>query len=1550
MGTTIHSSFDLTSTIPLSEAGTAIQRWTEPAGPEQDRQKLEQLSGALREFLQGKPVSAGGSLKFLEPIWKSAAEQVSFAVKVAQAPPSAQILPDRIVRALSENLSTLKESLAEASAGIEKTEQFPHVEMSGKAVPRPFALACALLQASGFSFEEQTVAKCLVAVQEEVSLEMSELWHLKPMLELVLLGQFAQETRNIAALASRVDSGSAQEIEEPLGRLRAVLNTLTEIAGMEWKLFFDRVCLTEQILRSDPQGSYAKMDDETREAYRSAVADLAKHSSDSEPAIARKAVALARQARQNRAFQGRAGERRSHVGYYLVDDGQAALKTAIEEYRPSLVAHIRDSVLKSPDLTYVLGIEIAAIAIVGILIPIFHVKFSGLFGLALILFPALECAVAIVNALATRLVPPKRVPKLDFSKGIPADCSSVVAVPALLTSEAQVRQAVHALEIRYLANRDRNLHFALLSDLPDSDRQFDRWESLVGLAKNLVRELDAKYAPQGQGRFFLFHRNRKYNAAEGVWMGWERKRGKLLDFNRFLLDEGDEFAVKTGETSRLKNIRYVITLDLDTQLPPGVARKLVGTMAHPLNRAVIDPVKNTVVEGYGILQPRVDISVKSASRSRFASLLSGDTGFDIYTRAVSDVYQDLFGEGIFAGKGIYEVETFQRVLEHRFPCNMILSHDLIEGVYARAGLVSDVEIVDDYPSHFSAFSRRKHRWVRGDWQIVFSLLPKHQDNSGRMVFNPLSYISRWKVFDNLRRSLTDFAVMLLLFYGWMHSPNEALRWTAAVLALVLFPVCFQPLFSLLTAGKAWFQLDFWQGLGRDFAATLARVCVRLAFLCHQSFIDVDAVVRSVVRMKFTHRKLLEWETAAEAEVENGGDNVVDAYLKYSLLITIVMGPLVYFLHPGSFSVALPFLVLWAGSAWIGEWLNQPQQAPASRIKACDRGMVRNAALGTWRFFQEFSNPAENWLIPDFVEEVSGRFAHRISPTNLGLLLNARLAAHDLGYLTTCEFVRDTERTIETVRAMRKWRGHLYNWYQTESLEPDLPLFVSTVDNGNFACSLWTLKQGCLEMIQKPLFDSALRMGLRDVAVQFAEAAIKQDAGGDLTAMALDLKARAEKIASENSLQVSELRALEVEALGAFNKAIKGKSDDHLIWWARELEARAMNILAFVERFAPWLGAHGEPGSSAVSHEILRRHEKLTLESLPRVYREVAAKLETDGLPNSAHEAPAHMVAALRKSAQLAEELVSRLRSLASIADGLVEAMDFSLLFDERKKLFSIGYEDPAPAISKYNYDQLASEARSAVFVAIAKNEAPFEAWFRLKRSYRKYKNESVLLSWSGTAFEYLMPSLWLRGYPNTLVDRGLRSIVRAQQAFAREHRIPWGVSECACASKTPDGFFVYHAFGVPGLALHRDDHSDDLVVTPYATFLAMMFDVDGAVKNMRKLKELGMVSAYGFYESADFTPKRNEAAGQHTIVRSWMAHHQGMSLLAAANVLCDSAMQRRFHAEPRVAAMERLLHERQPRALPYEALSEAMEREPSSAAADSVAVRPLFPNLVPKAL
>ncbi len=1526
MGATHQSSFEFGFALTRPEAKILERVWKDKSRRSREQQRSTK-SSALQEVLQWQAATPDDSRNFLESIWKVAAERFNRASGKERERSTLRNLSSGAAGILSNNLPAIKQALAESRAGIQETDRLPHVASKEwpSPVPRSFALAGAYMRFAGFEFDERGFAQFLAAVQRNTPLEMSEIWSLKPLLELLLLDEIGRDT---ALSAIRGESGEVTQGQAGGGnpnRVSSCLNSLLCISGLEWKTFFRETCFTEKILRTDPRCAYEKMDEDTRGAYRAAVAEFAANSDCSETQVAQKAIALARVAEQTPCSDERAKERRAHVGYYLLDAGQTVLKSEIK-YHPPLAMRIRDAILKWPDYFYFLSIEFATLGIIALLITLLHVKHANVFAVALLVLPALECAVATVNLLATRVFHPRKIPKLDFSKGIPNKCATVVAVPALLTGEEQVRQAVQGLEIRFVANRDPNLHFALLTDLPDSTQQFDEGESLVELCSRLMGELDEKYARENKGRLFHFHRHRIYNAAEELWMGWERKRGKLLDFNRFLLHQDDQFPVKTGDTSLLKDVRYVITLDLDTQLPPGAGHKLVGALAHPLNRAVIDREKNTVVEGYGILQPRVDISVKSASRSRFASLLSGDTGFDIYTRAVSDVYQDLFGEAIFTGKGIYEVETFQKVLEHRFPCNAVLSHDLIEGVYARTGLVSDVEVIDDYPSHFSAFSRRKHRWVRGDWQIMFSLLPRVRDYFGQVVPNPLSHISRWKIVDNLRRSLSEFATLLLFLYGWMLLPEDAFHWTLAAVALLLLPTFFHFLLTAVTAGKALLRADFWRNLFSDCAGALARICVRLAFLCHQSLIDLDAVVRAMVRMKFTHRRLLEWETAADAEIADFGNTLVDEYLKCSLLITVAIGPIIYFLHPHSLGIAMPFVVLWAASAWIAEWLNRPQRPLASRIKAKDRAVVRNAALRTWRFFHEFSNREENWLIPDIVQEAPPLVAHRVSPTNLGLLLNSRLAAHDLGYLTTQEFIGVTERTLGTVSRMPKCKGHLYNWYATDTLEPVAPLFVSTVDNGNLLCSLWTLKQGCLEMIKQPLMRTALWEALRDYADVLAEAVTQDSASSEILPAVLELKQTTERLALADLAENEELRALEIDALLIFNRISKSNGGREVAWWGRELSQHATNLLRMMETFAPWLDAQFEGSFHLSDSEIRLFRSDLTLESIPRLYGDLCRKLDArfENMAVNSSATAKHFRVALERAIHLSESIVKHLTALAAAAQSMAEEMDFGILYDAKSKLFSIGYEEAEGGLSKYNYDLLASEARAAVFAAAAKGEAPLESWFHLKRSYRSYKREDVLLSWSGTAFEYLMPCLWIRAYPNTLLERAVRAAVRAQQSFSRENCIPWGISESSCAERNPDGHYRYHAFGVPGLALHTDDCSGDLVVAPYATFLGMMFDTEGAVRNLRKMKELGWLSAYGFYEAADFSPRRVREGRDHVVVRNWMAHHQGMSLVAASNVLCGSAMQRRFHAEPRVAAIERLLHEKPPRVLPFEEDAEAI--------------------------
>jgi cyclic beta-1,2-glucan synthetase len=1492
---------------------------------------------------------------------KAIAARIDAAASMLKKVTSTGVCLTGDARTLSGALSDIQLALLESKAAIQVAQKLPHVERAGESsvVPRSYALAAAYLEAAQYAFDESSFAEFTIEIQETLPLEMFEVWNLRAFLELAILEQISNTLPGISPGKQNgqpAPDGLSHPQPSTTSAFASLVLSLQAVSELNWKLFFEAISQTEQILRSDPQGAYELMDFETREAYRAIVTEFAKRSELPEPEIARKAIVLAQTASKEKLRSHGASDRRMHVGYYLTDKGGTELKNLIG-YRASIGQRIREAMLTWPDYFYFIGIEVITLSAIAALMALSHASTPGVLAVALFLVPAVECAVATMNLLAAALFKPKRLPRLDFLKGIPKECATVVAVPTLLSSEEQVRHAVRGLEVRFLANRDAKLHFALLTDSPDSNQQFDdKDDALDALCSDLIEKLNRKYAHEQKGTFSHFHRHRTYNPSEGLWMGWERKRGKLLEFNRFLLNQDDAFPVKAGDWAALKNIRYVITLDLDTQLPRDAARRLVGTLAHPLNQAVVDAATNTVTEGYGILQPRVDITVRSAKRSRFASFLSGDTGYDMYTRAVSDVYQDLFGAGIFTGKGIYEVRTFQKVLEHRFPNNAILSHDLIEGEYARTGLVSDIEVVDDYPSHLSAFTRRKHRWMRGDWQIIFALLPFVRNYFGEIVRNPLSHVSRWKIIDNLRRSLTDFAIFLLLLCGWFAPRPASVYWTLAAVGILAFPTYFQFVFSILTGGRALFTKAFWINLCSDFVGAHTTIMFRVAFLCHQSLVAVDAVVRTLIRMKFTRRKLLEWETASDAEEdENDGKHLVDAYLKWTLPLSLAIGAMIALVQPSSLPAALPFLFLWGSSNWICKWLNKPQRAGEVATSEHDNALVRNVALRTWRFFREFSNPEENWLIPDIVRENPSLVAHHVSPTNLGLLLNSRLAAHDLGFTTLKEFIQDTERTLSVAERLPKFRGHLYNWYSTRTLKPVAPLFVSTVDNGNLLCCLWTLKQGCLDAIKLPLFRPNLWQGILDhvdlLLEMFSSEKGSKD-GAEIVSAARVLRQQIVALAGPDLTRFDRLSALEVDVAVFIQTLSKWQPSDEVASWVRELSSRVSNLTEMVWDFAPWL--HGKLKNSLSSDPNDEQLvTELSLESASVARRRIAERLgvaPTAGNSSPEWEASAALLReALENSDRVCEETTKRLTTLASSIQSIIDEMHFGFLYNDKKKMLSIGYDAGEGLLSKCHYDLLPSEARAAVFGAIAKSDIPQESWFELRRLYANFEHEPVLRSWTGTAFEYLMPNLWFKIYPDTVLDYGARAAIRAQQKFARKNHVPWGISECSCNENLPDGHYRYHAFGVPGLALNHDGSPDELVISPYSSFLGMLVDRTHALENIRRMKRLGWLSAYGFYEAADFTPSRVSNDKDHEIVCNWMAHHQGMILVAAANVLCDSSIQRRFHAEPCVAAAERILQEKRPRVITIEKDADAIREKlpvPSTLIGEAMQ-HPEFRDLVP---
>ena len=1394
-------------------------------------------------------------------------------------------------RWLYDNSRLLYAELQSATEALKPHARIAHVRApNGATVPRVLAIAEGFLEVVSYEFSEQEFTLFLEVFQQTTTLHVKELWTLVPALKLVLLEQ-------IAARGSRLLSRP----NDDSNGVSVCVRSLREVMQTTWKDVIEPLMAIDHVLWRDPAGAYSRMDFESRDLYRTRVSKIAEHSDFPELEVAKAVVALAEEASHRSYEDPRTALRESHVGYYLVDKGKTLLHRKVH-FHPPLGRKIQELVRRHPDEFFLTGIHLLTLALMSAA-AIFLTEANNslalvLVSMLLLLLPSSQSAVQLVNYLVTAMLPPEILPKLDFTDGIPDNCTTMVAIPTLLLGEKQVRELVENLEVRFLGNHDPNVHFALLTDLPDSREPAREDNPLIVLCTDLIHELNCKYASQNTGSFFLFHRHRIYNPREKSWMGWERKRGKLLDLNKLLLGQYDSFPVKVGDLSILPKVRFVITLDSDTELPRGVAHRMVGTLAHPLNQAVVDPQTNTVVAGYGILQPRVGVSVQSTARSRLAAIYAGETGFDIYSRAISDAYQDLYREGSFTGKGIYEVAPVHRVLDRRFPRNSLLSHDLLEGAYARAGLASDIEIIEDYPSHYSAYNRRKHRWLRGDWQIAEWLLPHVPDESVDRVANPISLISWWKIVDNLRRSLVEPATFLALVAGWF-IPGSPWRWTLATLCILFMPTWAEFGGNLL---RALFTLD--STVARAALTTLYTASVNLLFtlifLPHQTMLALDAVARSLVRRFVTRARLLEWETAAESELNTRGVTLVDAYLNWTPLLAILLGLWVWAARPKALLTALPILALWACDKVISSWLNRAPATARSNTSRKDVAFLRRTALKTWRYFADYSTAEHNWLIPDNVQEQPAAIAARVSPTNIGLLLNARQVACEFGYLTAPEFAETTLRTLATVESLKKHRGHVLNWYDTRTLQPLAPLFVSSVDSGNLLASLWTLQQGCLERLKQPMLPPCLSEGFLDY--------LRVLSAGH--AFPKKLLSTCERQRNTDNWLPSILGLPETLFQQTHETMSKSKRATHLQWFAEESELRLRSIRQAVNEYAPW---------SALEFAALRDDatlnlkllDSISLQQLPHFIDQLVHQIER-ALDSSREQEVLYrrLHDQLLKARANMGRLIADVRTIANMAGRLADDIDFELLLNDRRKLVSVGFDVETLHLHAACYDLLGTESRTAVFVAIAKEDIPQESWFLLGRPHTLDNGRPVLLSWTGTLFEYLMPSLWMRTYPNTLLERSRTAAVRSQQTYAARKGVPWGISESAYFKLDEAGNYQYYAFGLPHLAL-RTRETNALVISPYSTFLALNTDPVGAMRNLRRMAGMGWFGSHGFYESADFTSaKRRFWKGRPQLVRCWMAHHQGMSLLALANFLNDNVVQKWFHSELRVQATELLLHEK----------------------------------------
>jgi cyclic beta-1,2-glucan synthetase len=1372
---------------------------------------------------------------------------------------------------LLEDRRTLDAVLKSGRKLLREFEALPTVHIARHGgLPRIVNLAEEYLSTVHGVWSAESIELYTRQVQRHHALLMNEIQLLPDALKLAHLDFILDR-------AETVFGSAAPPGEESLAL--AAIQSLLRQEQYEWGPLLESLTSFDSVLREDPDGTYAAMDAETRYAYRKRVAELARHADFNEYEVARAAINAALTAQRAGEPDPRRAHRIQHVGYHLFAEGLGDLRHTIGYHGPPS-ERLREFLLRYNEDFYLSGIITLTVAlIVPILAPIVpHNEFwLVIFTLLLALVPVSQGAVTLVNDFVTSLLKAQQLHKMDYELGVPAESTTLVVVPTLLIGEDQVRELFEDLEGRYLANEDPNIHFALLTDLPDAKVQpsSDETDPLVMLAAQCTEDLNAKYGHNGGGAFLLLHRRRIFIARQGVWMGWERKRGKVLDLNKLLQHDYDSFPIKRGPVHVLERVRYVITLDADTKLPYGTASRMIGTISHPLNRAIIHPKSGIVTVGYGILQPRVGVSVASAARSRLAAIYSGETGFDIYTRAISDVYQDLFGEGIFTGKGIYEVSILHRVLEHRFPRNMLLSHDLIEGAYVRTGLVTDVEVIDDYPSHYSAHTRRSHRWIRGDWQILRWLFSPVPDERGHMVPNPISLISQWKIFDNLRRSLVQPVTFLLLVFGWLFLPGGARYWTLITLTLLLLPALVQLAFDLV---KALLKPATAATAVETFTGSLVMVLIHLTFLAHQMMLSLDAIVRSLNRSYFSGRQLLEWETTAQAETSSRKTSL-DIYLRLSPIVALFLAGLIAIVHHQALLASGPVLFLWLIAPQAATWLNSPPQSTEGALSDSDNRFLRDQALRIWRFYADFAGPENHWLVPDHVEEKDFHPVHLLTPTNIGMLLNARQAACELGFITLPQFVQATLGSLASYDRLAKEHGHVFNWYDLETLRPIEPVVVSTVDSGNLAASFYALSGGALDLLNRPIVSPEYLAGLD-------QAPSNQSNRND----------RSRQVRDQVRDQIREAMDGHPVAL------ITSPGTPYDLWIEEEVARRAAALTTLVESYLPWLLPEFAPLSTY-------RGQMSVIPSLDKVdsyIQDLSHWLET-------FEGAAHLrelAAALRSRLPAAlgctHQLQGDLRSIAQCAARFADQMDFAFVYNEERHLLSNGYDVSTCQLHTPCFDLLASEARTAAFLAVAKGDIPQQSWFRLGRSHVLDRGRAVLLSWTATMFEYLMPTLWMRSYPNTLLTNSLEAVIRVQMKFARNR--PWGISESGFAATDENGRYLYQAWGVPTIALKYGAESGP-VISPYSTFLALPLLRNEALANLRRMASMGWTGLYGFYEAVDY---RDSGTGDKTpqLVRSWMAHHIGMSLLAIANTLRGDIFQTWFHANPRVRAAEQLLQEK----------------------------------------
>ena len=1225
------------------------------------------------------------------------------------------------------------------------------------------------------------------------------------------------------------------------------INSLRIMDSINWKRFFNKTSRVEKILMEDPAKIYNEMDFETKDYYRHKVEEISKKTNINEIELIKTALELSSLHLENEDIF------KKHIGYYIVDNG---LEGLLKRF------HINKNINKKLSQGgYILSILIGTIVVdllillLNYLIPLSFSRSQYIFAFMLMLIPSSEVIISLYNWLIAKVTKVSFIPKMDYSNGVPNDNKTIVVIPAILSDSRDVINLMKKLEVYYLGNRDNNIFFVLLGDLPDSENEVDIEDKVINEEGiRIATYLNNKYS-KDNNRFFFLNRKRQFNKSENVYMGHERKRGKLMEFMALIKGaKNTSYNIISSDISNLIGSKYIITLDSDTFLPIGSAKKLISAMGHILNKPYIKDKK--VLRGYSIMQPKISVNLEDKHKTYFSKIFAGDAGVDAYSIAASDTYQDLFNEGIFTGKGIIEINSFYSILKDEIKDNKVLSHDLIEGVLTRCGLVTDIELVDGYPSSYMASALRLHRWVRGDWQI-----------SNYLFSNKLSLISKWKILDNLRRSLLAPSLLIALI-ATLTVLSPAIQISVLLFLAIIIPLVFTVTDFVVTPKRK---------LMGSFK-NLRQIILIISFIPYQAYLMLDAIFRTLYRVTISKKNMLQWKTAEK--IESSVENIYSLYYKkmwVNLVVSVLILAISFYNSYKILFITLPISILWALAPYIACKISKEEIIVKDRLEIEDEDFLRELSRRIFAYYEDFVNEENNYLAPDNYQEKPYKgLAYRTSPTNIGMGLISNIVAYDFGYLSIGEVIYRLELTIDGMRGLEKFNGHYLNWYDTKTKLSLWPRYVSTVDSGNLLGYLWIIKEEIRNFINKPIIREREILALKDTYQL-----IRKDHNEEFyDGIPDDIDLREYK-----NILMDELSKVKVR-LENFNSDLD-ESKDNERYWFRKLEKQIEEKIDFYDF-------------------IFEGIEKVVLESLKN-YKIPSILQIIDILEDIKGASGDEYKEILDKKIIKLKEFQERLLLLASEIESIMEDMKFDFLYNKDRGLFSIGYNVEENSLGNSYYDLMASEARTTSFLTIARGEIPKEHWYNLNRNISKAFGFKTLASWSGTMFEYFMPYQIMKSFDNTIWSLTYSSVVNAQRYYGDKKDVPWGISESAYYVFDINNVYQYKAFGVPGIGLKRG-LDDELVISPYSSIMTLPLDTKASLDNLKTLYNINAYGRYGFIEAIDYS----EGKENPKEVRCYMVHHLGMSLLALDNVINNNILKERFHNIPEIKSAEILLKERVP--------------------------------------